>query len=80
MMNLVEQLDPDRMMNEQEAAGFLSISFRTLQAWRVRGGGPKFCRIGRAVRYRRGDLMDFADANSARSTAEADTKSGGRFK
>lgn len=74
MMNLAEQLDPDRLLNEQEAADFLSISFRTLQAWRVRGGGPRFCKIGRAVRYRRADLVAFAGANTARTTTEADAK------
>ncbi|WP_415719870.1 helix-turn-helix domain-containing protein [Roseibium alexandrii] len=64
-------------MNEQEAADFLAISFRTLQAWRVRGGGPRFCKIGRAVRYRRADLVSFAGATSASTTTEADAKRGG---
>ncbi|WP_434053119.1 MAG: helix-turn-helix domain-containing protein [Roseibium sp.] len=80
MMNLVEQFDPDRLINEQDAANFLCVSFRTLQAWRVRGGGPKFCKIGRAVRYRRADLLAFATSNSAHSTTEADAKRAERSK
>jgi hypothetical protein len=39
--------DPDAALNESEAADFLGFSIRTLQAWRWRGEGPKFCKIGR---------------------------------
>lgn len=40
-----------RRLTEREAAAELGISFRTLQQWRVRGFGPTFLKIGRAVRY-----------------------------
>jgi hypothetical protein len=40
-----------RRLTEREAAAELGISFRTLQQWRVRGVGPAFLKIGRAVRY-----------------------------
>ncbi|MBK1717606.1 helix-turn-helix transcriptional regulator [Thiocystis violacea] len=40
-----------RRLTEREAAAELGISFRTLQQWRVRGVGPSFLKIGRAVRY-----------------------------
>ncbi|WP_295400634.1 helix-turn-helix domain-containing protein [uncultured Thiocystis sp.] len=40
-----------RRLNEREAAAELGISFRTLQQWRVRGIGPVFLKLGRAVRY-----------------------------
>jgi predicted site-specific integrase-resolvase len=38
------------LMREREAADRLSVSFRTLQTWRSRGGGPAFIRIAGAVR------------------------------
>jgi excisionase family DNA binding protein len=40
-----------RRLTEREAAAELGISFRTLQQWRVRGIGPAFLKLGRAVRY-----------------------------
>jgi hypothetical protein len=54
--------DSDALLNEAEAARFLNISPRTLQAWRSRGFGPPFVRIGRAIRYRRCDLEQWASA------------------
>ena len=45
--------DLDAALNENQAAEFLGVSARTLQAWRVRGGGPRYVKIGRSVRYQR---------------------------
>jgi len=47
-----------------QAADLLSLSVRTLQAWRTRAFGPAFVRAGRAVRYRRRDLFAWVDANT----------------
>jgi Helix-turn-helix domain len=66
--------DPDAALNENQAAEFLGVSVRTLQAWRVRGGGPHYCKIGRAVRYQRGELVSFQKAHTVSSTTEADAK------
>lgn len=59
-----------RLLHEQEAAKFLSLSVRTLQAWRVRGGGPRFCKLGRSVRYRHDDLVAWVDEQSRASTSD----------
>ena len=41
------------LVNENVAAKYLGLSPRTLQNWRVRGGGPLFVRISnRSIRYR----------------------------
>jgi predicted DNA-binding transcriptional regulator AlpA len=66
--------DLDPALNETQAAEFLGVSVRTLQAWRVRGGGPRYCKIGRAVRYRRCELVSFQEAHTVGSTSEADAK------
>lgn len=45
------------LLSEKEAARILGFSHRTLQAWRVQGGGPAFIRVStRCVRYRMEDL------------------------
>ncbi len=46
--------DPDRLLNEAQLAQLTNLSVRTLQAWRLRGEGPPFIKIGRSVRYKRG--------------------------
>ena len=36
---------------EKQEATRLSLSLRTLQAWRTRGDGPAYLKLGKAVRY-----------------------------
>lgn len=63
--------DLDAALNENQAADFLGVSVRTLQAWRVRGGGPRYCKIGRSVRYQRRELVKFQQEHTVSSTTEA---------
>jgi hypothetical protein len=74
VVSLPSPLDPDAGCNEMQAAIFLGVSVRTLQAWRVRGGGPRFCKIGRSVRYQRRALMEFMAERTVSSTTEADVR------
>jgi len=59
--------DPDLLLKEEDAGYLLNLSVRTLQAWRIRMAGPPFVQVGRAVRYRRRDLLAWIDANTIRS-------------
>jgi predicted DNA-binding transcriptional regulator AlpA len=59
--------DPDRLLNELQAARLLGLSSRTLQAWRSRGAGPAYVRAGRAVRYRRSDLVGWTQTMTVAS-------------
>lgn len=64
--------DLDRLINEHEAADFVGFSVRALQNWRLRGGGPVFVKISaRAVRYRKRDLIAWAEAHTQTSTSNA---------
>jgi hypothetical protein len=59
-------LDPEALLTEVDAADLFKLSIRTLQAWRSKGIGPAFVRLGRAVRYRRADLLAWLNARAVR--------------
>lgn len=61
---------PDALLREQDAADLLCLSVRTLQSWRIRLAGPPSVQVGRAVRYRRRDLIAWIDANTCGGFAE----------
>lgn len=54
----------------RQAAEYLNSSASTLAKRRLYGGGPKFSRIGRAIRYAKSDLDAFMAANTVASTSE----------
>ena len=51
-----------------DAAAYLRTSPLTLAKRRLYGTGPRFCRIGRAIRYRKSDLDEFMTTSAAHST------------
>lgn len=53
------------LLTNTEAAEYLRLSPRTLDRWRWAGRGPKFKKVGGAVRYARSDLNDFAQIEEA---------------
>ena len=63
--------DPDALLYPAEAAYLTALSDRTLEGLRVRGGGPAFCRLQRAVRYRRRDVVSWIEARRVESTSAA---------
>ncbi|WP_354211758.1 MULTISPECIES: helix-turn-helix domain-containing protein [unclassified Bradyrhizobium] len=67
MLAAQRPIDPDALIAEVQAADFLKISIRTLQAWRCRGAGPAYVRVGRAIRYRRRDLLAWIEVNTVTS-------------
>ena len=52
------------------AAAFLSLSTQRLAKWRLTGGGPKYCKVGRSILYRREDLEARLSAHSRQSTSD----------
>jgi len=65
--------DPNRMLSTQEAAKLMGLQPCTLSAWREDGSQPDlaFFKIGKAVRYRYGDVIAFVTARRAVSTLAA---------
>ncbi|MEP1520173.1 helix-turn-helix domain-containing protein [Ascidiaceihabitans sp.] len=59
----------DGFIAEEKAADFLCQSVRTIQKWRVTGFGPSFFKSGRSIRYRRRELMEWAETRRCSNTS-----------
>ncbi len=71
-MNEQPDLQRDRYVSDVAASDILGLSRSYLRQCRVSGRGPTFSKFGaRAIRYRVGDLLDWAGAKSLTSTSEA---------
>lgn len=72
--NKAKQDGPDYwygLIGEKVAGEFLQLTDRTMQAYRQRGGGPKFIRISsRCIRYRRFDLKAWTETRMRSSTSD----------
>lgn len=61
----------ESLITEHDAAEFLNVSVRSVQAWRVRGDGPRYVKISaRCIRYRRRDLQEWFESKIRTSTSE----------
>jgi predicted DNA-binding transcriptional regulator AlpA len=70
MTKIAEPTIPQRLVDENEAAVRLGLKISTLRAWRCRGQGPKFYKIGgRAVRYAIEDLATYIGEPVANTSA-----------
>lgn len=66
----MSKVTPPRLNTEKEEAARLNVSERTLQAWRTRGDGPPFVKLGRAVRYDPRTTDAWLETRARRHTAE----------
>lgn len=57
-----------RFVTDRQAAVLLSVSRSHLMHLRIRGGGPPWVTIGRAVRYRLSDITTWADGQTQGKT------------
>ncbi|SDU82477.1 Helix-turn-helix domain-containing protein [Jiangella alkaliphila] len=56
-----------RLMKTAEAAEYLTVTAAALRAWRLRGGGPPWIKLGGAVRYDEGVLNDWLDGQTTQT-------------
>lgn len=56
------------ILTELDAAKMLGLSQSTMSKLRMRGAGPRFCKLGRRVGYDPADLREWVDANKRQST------------
>lgn len=52
----------EKLMNDTQVAKYLNISVAGVRRWRTLHKGPKFLKIGAAVRYRRRDVEVWLDS------------------
>ena len=55
----------DRLVNVDELAAYLDVPVKTLYAWRHRRDGPPAFRVGRHLRYRWSDVLQWIDRQLA---------------
>ena len=48
-----------RLLSTDEVSRFLVVPVTTLYAWRYKGTGPKALRVGKHLRYRMEDVLDW---------------------
>ena len=58
------------LMDTRQAAAVLGVQPRTLEAWRLRGSGPRYVQVGRLVRYRRAAIERWLAERERSSTSE----------
>ena len=62
-------------LNTDQAAHYVGLSRRTLEKMRTAGGGPRFRKHGRYVRYHIDDLDEWSAEHVKTSTSEPDRRS-----
>jgi len=54
-----ESPSENRSLTDVEVAERLGVSRFTVRSWRLKGVGPRFLKMGRAVRYRSRDVDEY---------------------
>jgi hypothetical protein len=57
-------------LTERELAARFHVCIKAIQAWRARGVGPRYLKLGAAVRYRIADVEAYEAAQERASTAQ----------
>lgn len=55
--------DAFQLLSPADLAALIGVDERTLALWRSQHKGPDFCRLGRAVFYRRADVLAWVELN-----------------
>lgn len=67
-----ELTSSNTLIDERDLSRMLGVSVRTVQSWRVKGGGPVFLKINnRLVRYRQSDVDVWLISLTATNTSMA---------
>ena len=58
------------LLDQNRLAELLGCSARTLERQRLEGTGVPFCRVGRLVRYRLSDVLEYLEGQRRLSTSD----------
>ena len=61
-----------RTLTDLEVAARLGVSRFTVRSWRLKGTGPRFLKMGRAVRYRPEDVDEYERRALVDTQAQSD--------
>ncbi|MEK7750864.1 MAG: helix-turn-helix domain-containing protein [Acidobacteriota bacterium] len=61
----------ETLLNEREVARITGLSVASVRRWRLLRQGPRYIKIGAAVRYRPEDLMAWLESRPAGGQVEA---------
>ena len=70
LRELLAEAMPREVLDTEGAAEYLGVSRQLLELLRVGGGGPRFAKLGRLVRYRRAALDEWLVKNERAHTSE----------
>ena len=62
--------DPQPLLTTQDAALYLHVSPRTLEKWRLQGGGPRYRKLVHRVVYTQADIDAWVDGQARTSTSD----------
>lgn len=61
---LEEKMEPEKIfIDEKAVSNITGFALPTLRNWRCIGKGPDYSKIGRAIRYKKKDVLAFMDAH-----------------
>jgi predicted DNA-binding transcriptional regulator AlpA len=61
---------PEPLLTTLEAATYLHLSPKTLEKWRVVGGGPRYRKLGHRVVYTQQDIDTWVEDKARTSTSD----------
>ena len=65
-----EELPEPVALDTPQAAVYVGLTRKQLEHLRVRGGGPRYIKLGRHVRYLRADLDSWLQSHRVANTSE----------
>lgn len=69
VQQLLVEIRTKEVLDTDAAAAYLGVSKPLLELLRVQGGGPRYAKLGRLVRYRRDSLDDWLIAHERSHTS-----------